>query len=613
MLARSSSYCALWVALGLVLAGCGQAEPTAQRGEGQDEGYDPLVPLSTAEVEVDASSLTAPNHVEGPESLVEQMEVQSINDAVPAELIVSYGGSASPLIASDAISRMGSRIDMSGQQGRGEAARSARGASGARLDFGALPAAGPVAGPPLAGGPPDAVPVPTEPTQHERYTEIVENRFTRPADQPLSTFSIDVDTASYSHMRRFVREARQLPPPAAVRIEEFLNYFQYDYAPPVAGAAPFAAHLEAAACPWADKHQLVRIGLKGKEVAHDKRPLSNLVFLVDVSGSMNQPDKLPLVKQGLRMLVEQLGENDRVAIAVYAGAAGLVLPSTGGDKKSDILRTIDALQAGGSTAGGAGIRLAYGIALEHFIKGGANRVILCTDGDFNVGVSSVPELQSLIEEKAKTGVFLNVLGFGQGNIRDDIMETLADRGNGVYAHIDTLQEAKRVFVEQTSGTLVTIAKDVKIQVEFNPARVAAYRLIALYEVVPVGVALPEGADGDAKDDLRYQKPAERTRAAGREELLHVKLRYKLPEGDTSTLIEFPLADRPQAFGAASGDFRFAAAVASYGMVLRKSKHAGNSTLAAVAEMAEAAKGPDPQGYRTEFIELVKSARPLQVN
>jgi Ca-activated chloride channel family protein len=326
---------------------------------------------------------------------------------------------------------------------------------------------------------------------------------------------------------------------------------------------------------------------------------------------------------------------------VYAGAAGLVLPSTGGNKKTEILRTIDALNPGGSTAGGAGIRLAYGIALEHFIKEGANRVILCTDGDFNVGVSSVPELQRLIEEKAKTGVFLNVLGFGQGNIRDDIMETLADRGNGVYAHIDTLQEAKRVFVEQTSGTLVTIAKDVKIQVEFNPTRVAAYRLIgyenrtlaardfnddkkdageigaghtvtALYEVVPVGVAVPEGGDG-GPSDLRYQKPAERTPAAGREELLHVKLRYKLPDGDTSKLIEFPLADRPQAFGAASGDFRFAAAVASYGMLLRKSKHAGNSTLAAVAEMAEAAKGPDPQGYRTEFIELVKSARPLPAN
>ena len=363
------------------------------------------------------------------------------------------------------------------------------------------------------------------------YDHILENPFLDAASNPLSTFSIDVDTASYSNIRRFINEG-SLPPKDAVRVEEMINYFSYDYAQPTDGK-PFAVHVDGTGCPWEASHRLVRIGLKGREVATDKRGPSNLVFLLDVSGSMEPPERLPLVKQAMRLLVDKLTENDRVAIVVYAGSSGLVLPSTTGDHKEKILEALENLQSGGSTNGAEGIQLAYKIASENFIKGGVNRVILATDGDFNVGVTSQGDLIRLIQEKAKSGVFLSVLGVGDDNLKDSTMQKLADKGNGNYAYLDSLDEARKVLVQQMNGTLVTIAKDVKIQVEFNPARVASYRLIgyekrmlrkedfnndkvdageigaghtvtALYEVVPVGATPNPAASVPPVDPLKYQ-------------------------------------------------------------------------------------------------------------
>ncbi len=477
----------------------------------------------------------------------------------------------------------------------------------------------------------------------EAYSRRRDNSFLRVADNPLSTFSVDVDTASYANVRRFL-VAGQRPPADAVRIEELVNYFPYRYVAPQGGAGevPFAAHLEVAAAPWAPEHRLVRIGLKGRELSDAARPAANLIFLLDVSGSMNQPNKLPLVKQSLRLLVEKLRPDDRVAIAVYAGASGLALPSTSAAKKTTILDAIDRLQAQGSTNGAMGIHLAYDLAKANFIPGGVNRVILATDGDFNVGVTNEGDLTRLIEEKAKSGVFLTVLGFGMGNYKDATLEKLADKGNGNYAYIDTLQEAKKTLVEQAGGTLVTIAKDVKIQVEFNPAQVQAYRLIgyenrllakedfnndrvdageigaghtvtALYEVVPVGAAMPEVGSVDA---LKYQKTA--APRADRDafapvarqstEMLTVKLRYKEPAGDVSRKVEFTLRDTGTAFANASEDFKFAAAVAAFGMVLRDSPYKGTGTLAEVAAWGRDGIGNDAGGYRTEFIELVGQAQ-----
>ena len=467
-----------------------------------------------------------------------------------------------------------------------------------------------------------------------KFERITENDFLKVTQEPLSTFSIDVDTASYALARRYITQNRLLPPVDAVRIEEFINYFNYQYSPPT-DDVPFASHIEVAACPWAGKHRLVRVGLKGRVVESDQRPATNLVFLLDVSGSMNQHNKLPYVKESMKLLVDQLGENDRVAIVVYAGAAGLVLPSTQGDHKSDIINALDQLQAGGSTAGGAGIQLAYEVAVKNFIQGGVNRVILCSDGDFNVGVSSTAALERLAEEKAKTGVFLSVYGFGMGNLNDQMLEKISGKGNGTYGFIDSLNEAKKTFVEELSGTLVTIAKDVKIQIEFNPGKVAAYRLIgyenrllaaqdfnddkkdageigaghtvtALYEVIPAGEEVP----GAKVDDLKYQKKTEVTPAADSDEMLTLKLRYKQPDGDTSKLLEFPVKDSDRPFGQASEDFKFAASVASFGMLLRHSKYAGDATFAAVEEMASSSKNHDPSGYRAEFVELVKQARQI---
>ncbi len=471
----------------------------------------------------------------------------------------------------------------------------------------------------------------------EAYDAIVENAFLSPLQQPLSTFSIDVDTAAYANVRRFLQQ-NQLPPRGAVRIEELLNYFPYDYAPPQT-AEPFAVHTTVADCPWAAEHRLVRIALKGREIAVENRPTSNLVFLVDVSGSMRDENKLPLVKEGLRMLVERLGENDRVAMAIYAGGSGIVLPSTLGSDKRAILQAIDQLQPSGSTNGAAGINLAYETAVKNFITGGANRVILATDGDFNVGITDQSQLIDLIEKKAASGVFLSVLGFGMGNYKDSTLEKLADKGNGNYAYIDNAREARKVLVEQLSGTLVTIAKDVKIQIEFNPARVQSYRLIgyenrvlakedfnndqkdageigaghtvtALYEVVPAGAAATGAGTGDV-DKLEYQSAPAPAAAAQSTDLLTLKLRYKEPAAQESRLLKFPVEDRRQTMSEAGRDFEFAAAVAAFGMLLRDSAHRGSANFGMVLELAEAGRGEDAQGYRREFIELTKKARDLR--
>ncbi len=464
----------------------------------------------------------------------------------------------------------------------------------------------------------------------EAYDRIYDNDFKAVAQDPLSTFSIDVDTASYANVRRFLQQG-QLPPKDAVRIEELVNYFPYNYAPPADGS-PFAVYLEVAGCPWHKDHRLVRIGLKGKEIDPQQRPPCNLVFLIDVSGSMNEPNKLPLVKRSLALLVEQLTERDRIALVVYAGSTGLVLPSTPCGDKRPIRAALDKLEAGGSTNGGAGIQLAYATAAANFIPGGSNRVVLATDGDFNVGVTDRGSLVRLVEEKAKGNVFLTVLGFGMGNLKDATMEQLADKGNGNYAYIDSLNEARKVLVEQASGTLLTIAKDVKIQVEFNPAQVAGYRLIgyenrvlahqdfnddkkdagdigaghtvtALYEIVPVGQAL----DVPGVDPLKYQKVPEIKEGEKSGELLTVKLRYKEPDGEQSKLLTVPLTDAGATWERATADFRFAAAAAAFGMLLRDSPHKGGATFPAVQQWASGARGADPNGHRAEFLRLVELA------
>lgn len=475
----------------------------------------------------------------------------------------------------------------------------------------------------------------------EAYDHITDNAFLGVVDNPLSTFSIDVDTASYANVRRFIMQQKQLPPKGAVRIEEFINYFDYAYSAPAPGndpdAAPFAAHVEVNACPWNPAHRLVKIGLKGREIAKADRPASNLVFLIDVSGSMMPANKLPLVKQGLRMLVDQLDERDRVAMVVYAGSTGLVLDSTPVVNKNVIVEAIDRLTSGGSTNGGAGIQLAYDVAVKNLVKDGTNRVILCTDGDFNVGVTDRGSLANLIEEKRKTGVFLSILGFGMGNVKDATMEDLSNKGNGNYAYVDSADEARKVFVEDMLGTLVTIAKDVKIQVEFNPAHVQSYRLIgyenrvmakehfnddtkdageigaghtvtALYEVTPAGKV---GDDvRPAVDPLKYQTPVNLTNAADSGEMLTLKLRYKQPDSDTSSLIEFPVKDQGKAIDESSDDFRFAAAVASFGMILRDSPHKGDTSFEKVLDIAQGALGNDARGYRSQFVEIVTAAKAM---
>ena len=472
------------------------------------------------------------------------------------------------------------------------------------------------------------------PFHTEGYDRIDDNPFLGVGQNPLSTFSIDVDTASYANVRRFVSQS-MLPPKDAVRIEEMVNYFDYDYPAPPEGQ-PFSVNVEIADAPWKPEHRLMRIGLKGTPLSLDDRPRLNLVFLLDVSGSMEPPDKLPLLKKAMRLLVDELRENDQVAIVVYAGASGMVLPRTSGDQKGVILDALDRLQAGGSTNGGAGIQLAYDHAVAHFIPGGTNRVVLATDGDFNVGVTSQGELTRLIEERAASGVFLSVLGFGMGNYKDSTLEKLADRGNGNYAYIDSLSEARKVLVREMGSTLVTIAKDVNIQIEFNPAEVESYRLIgyenrvlraedfnddekdageigaghtvtALYEIVPAGVP----TDTPSVDPLKYQQSLAATQTASTGEILTVKLRYKEPDGETSKLLERPVRDEEKTYASATQDFKFAAAVASFGMILRDSPHKGNATFDGVLELAREGVGADRHGYRAEFLELARRAKSLR--
>ena len=478
---------------------------------------------------------------------------------------------------------------------------------------------------------------PSDPVSNgEKYSSVMENAFLSPLKAPLSTFSVDVDTASYANLRRMIQSGQNVPP-AAVRIEEMVNYFTYSYPQPD-GPHPFSVQVESAACPWNEAHRLVKIGLKAKEIAREKRPSANLVFLCDVSGSMNSGDKLPLLVQNLTVLTNELNADDTVGIVVYAGSEGVALPPTSGGDKQTILRALTQLSAGGSTNGGAGINRAYQMAQERFIKGGINRVVLCTDGDFNVGTTSKEALVNLVEEKAKGGVFLTVCGYGQGNLNDSMMEAITNKGNGVYHYVDSEKEGKKIFKDELFGTLMTVAKDVKLQVEFNPAKVGQYRLVgydnrmlkkedfandkvdagdigaghtvtALYEIVPPGVP----AADKPVENLKYQQSQPVVNEAppaivdnNLPEMLTVKLRYKEPEGTESKLLEVPHTDAGQPLAAASSDFKFASAVAEFGEWIRGKRVAGRSPLQ-MAEQAESARGNDPHGLRGEFIELVKKA------
>lgn len=462
----------------------------------------------------------------------------------------------------------------------------------------------------------------------EEYKHTDENAMKSTVSSPKSTFSIDVDTASYSNVRRFLTEG-QLPPQDAVRIEELVNYFDYEYKNPEKDE-PFAVTTETAACPWNSKHYLTMIGIQGKRMDKESLPPSNLVFLLDVSGSMNDPNKLPLVKSAMKLLVNNLTEKDKISIVVYAGSAGVVLEPTSGNKKEKILSAIEELSAGGSTAGGQGIELAYKLAKENFIKGGNNRVILSTDGDFNVGVSSDEELVKIIEEKRKDNIFLSVLGFGEGNLKDSKMEALADKGNGNFAYIDSINEAKKVLVQEMGSTLLTIAKDVKIQVEFNPAKVKGYRLVgyenrvlnnedftndkkdagelgaghtvtAFYEIVPVGSDEKVG-----EEDLKYQE----VKTTDSKDLMTVKLRYKKPDSEESRELSKAVQE-DGITGSPSQSFRFAAAVAEFGMLLKDSEYKAQASFKHVLNEAKGAKGSDLSGYRAEFINLVDIAQKLK--
>lgn len=469
----------------------------------------------------------------------------------------------------------------------------------------------------------------------EDYDNITENGFKSVADDPLSTFSIDVDAASYSNVRRFLQN-NELPPAGAVRTEEMINYFSYAYPQP-AGDDPFSINTELSECPWNAENKLLLIGLQGKKIPVDKLPSSNLVFLIDVSGSMNWPNKLPLVRSSMKMLTDQLRENDRISIVVYAGQAGLKLSATPGNEKIKIKKAIDGLEAGGSTAGGEGIKLAYKIALQNFMEEGNNRVILCTDGDFNIGMSSDDALVRLIEKERENGIFLTVLGYGMGNYKDNKMQKLADKGNGNHAYIDGLSEAKKVLVKEFGGTLFTIAKDVKLQVEFNPEAVAGYRLIgyenrmlnkedfnddkkdagelgsghtvtAIYEIIPIEIKSEFLKD---VDPLKYQHKKPNNESVFRDEAVTIKFRYKTPTGNTSKLMVHTVKNAAKAFKHATPNLKFAASVAEFAMLLRDSEFKESSTFNHVLQMAGDAMGPDEEGYRKEFISLVKKASALK--
>jgi Ca-activated chloride channel family protein len=477
-----------------------------------------------------------------------------------------------------------------------------------------------------------AMPYAVEPPNTEKYGHIDDNPVKRVTEHPVSTFSIDVDTGAYANVRRMLHQG-QLPLKDAVRVEEMINYFSYDYPRPKDTAQPFAVTTELAPAPWNRQSVLLRVGLKGYDIAAEKLPPANLVFLVDVSGSMLSADKLPLLQSSLGLLVQQLRAEDKVSLVVYAGHTGVVLPPTSGDQKAAIRAALTGLTAGGSTNGGAGIRLAYAMAEQGYIQGGINRVLLATDGDFNVGTVSFEALKNLVEDKRKTGISLTTLGFGSGNYNDHLMEQLADAGNGNYAYIDTLNEANKVLVSEVSSTLRTIAKDVKIQIEFNPATVAEYRLIgyenralrredfnndkvdagdigaghavtALYELTLAGAA------GSRMDPLRYQSEPRDTRA-DKNEIALLRLRYKLPQDDSSKLLEQAIrtAEIKDA-SRMSVDFRFASAVAGFGQLLRGGRYTGHFGYDQVLALAQNARGQDAFGYRGEFISLVNLAKTL---
>ncbi|MBI9054904.1 MAG: von Willebrand factor type A domain-containing protein [Bacteroidales bacterium] len=465
----------------------------------------------------------------------------------------------------------------------------------------------------------------------EGYSTIHENGYKDAIKAPLSTFSIDVDAASYSNMRRFLNNG-QKPPVDAVRIEEMINYFNYDYPQPDNGH-PFAIYQEFAHCPWNEENMLLHIGLQGEKIEMDNLPASNIVFLIDVSGSMSSQNKLPLLKKAFKLLIQQLREEDRVAIVVYAGSSGLVLPSTSCSDKQTIINSLERLQSGGSTAGAAGLKLAYQVASENFIENGNNRIILATDGDFNVGQSSNSELERLIEKERERGTFISVLGFGMGNYMDDKMEIIADKGNGNYSYIDNIMEAKKVLVNEFGGTLFTIAKDVKIQIEFNPAIVESYRLIgyenrmlnnedfeddkkdagelgsghtvtALYEIKLANKSSLK------KNNLKYQTTNVNNLAREGDEVATVKFRYKKPKGTKSILIEEVIPFKNNYVTDMSENFRFSASVAGFGMLLRNSENIGTATYKSIIDLASASKGKDSEGYRSEFIQLIKLAKHL---
>jgi Ca-activated chloride channel family protein len=465
----------------------------------------------------------------------------------------------------------------------------------------------------------------------ESYSKISENGFKRVSRNPLSTFSVDVDGASYSNIRRMI-DYGDVPKKDAVRVEEMINYFSYDYPEPNNGE-PFSIYSEYSSCPWNKKSMLMHIGLKGKSIEMDEIPPSNIVFLLDVSGSMDSPEKLPLLKSSLKMLLKKLGDKDRVAIVVYAGNSGVILPSTSCKNTAKIIKALDDLDASGSTAGGEGLRLAYKIAKKNFIKGGNNRVVMATDGDFNVGESSVSDMENLIEEQRKSGVFISVLGFGMGNYKDDMLEVIANKGNGNYYYIDNLLEAKKVLVSEFGGTFHTVAKDVKLQLEFNPYLVSEYRLIgyenrlleeedfdddkkdageigaghtvtALYEIIL-------SKSGRKRRDLKYQKPEYTDLAKEGNELVTVNLRYKKPKGRKSLLLSEIIYNNPVLFDKTSDNFRFSASVAEFGMILKESEYKGNATLQTAMDMAKRSKGKDDEGYRAEMIKLIETVMLLK--
>jgi len=471
--------------------------------------------------------------------------------------------------------------------------------------------------------------------KNEEYTSFAENRFQDPKTNPLSTFSLTVDVASYSNVRRMINQG-QKPPKDAVRVEEFINYFSYDYPNPT-GKHPVNILTETQACPWNKQNLLVRIGVKAKEIPSENIPASNFVFLIDVSGSMESPNRLPLVKSSLKLLTNNLRDKDRVSIVVYAGAAGEALPSTSGADKQKIFEALDALNAGGSTAGGAGIELAYKVAQKNFIKGGNNRIILCTDGDFNVGVSSEKGLENLIEEKRQTGVYLTILGYGMGNYKDSKLQVLSQKGNGNHAYIDNLQEANRILVKEFGSTMYAVAKDVKMQAEFNPAYVSAYRLVGyetrllnkedfnddtkdagelgaghtvtvFYEIIPVGVKNPYGS----VDELKYQKnsSSEAVQGVKNNEMMTVKLRYKPLDSNSSLKMETPVlfTDKNKS---PSADYTFASAVAMFGQLLRNSDFKGTATYDDVVALAGKGFGEDKQGYRREFVRLAEAMKQIE--